>query len=630
MGLYQLSDPRLLGRRVPSQQCCPPQFTLQRIGVDQHTCVRRDAPDPSDPPPRVFWEAGAEGWAVDEPFECRATVRGLYWLLQWDWLLLAACLLQRVSAQRNAARCQHFQVLVSYHSRLTGLLLSSPTTDAAAVPAPSSPQRDASSPPPAARRDEELWWRERFFRSLAESTQELESSGSAHSTSSHLFDDAAAPRTPASGPRALSIRMPSLGAYSSRELIMRPTEPEKDHPHGGGGDEAWRTAALEMGAAVGGGGAGLPAIGAMAIAAGPSHSATALTATAQLHQKLGKLSVMNRSPATHLPASAATPASRLLGMARVSIAPLWRSRYWRSRHLAVLSYHLTLASLLLLALVHLNISSGLYIALLWLVAARGSKRKREALAMRRAWLLTTSLAVLLVLQYALALGLPPSLYSGMRGAGPFRWSAGPFQRVRGRDSHGQLLCETCVRRKFYLYLRGCACDGDALGGGERVVYAVTHPARVIQQPPGQNWVMGRHPAAHRTGPGTSDTGYGSEPCSGLPHCMECAWSTLTRRCGRRRLRAGALRARRAARHHSGLRVGRTVLRHALRPRDAEEHRTGPHPAPGRRRQRGADGVGATCGGGRRRGSRLLTHAGTLRSEKPSGLGVTRYTNATRT
>jgi hypothetical protein len=228
----------------------------------------------------VFWEAGAEGWADDEPFECRATVRGLYWLLQWDWLLLAACLLQRVSAQRNAARCQHFQVLVSYHSRLTGLLLSSPTTDAAAVPAPSSPQRDASSPPPAARRDEELWWRERFFRSLAESTQELESSGSAHSTSSHLFDDAAAPRTPASGPRALSIRMPSLGAYSSRELIMRPTEPEKDHPHGGGGDEAWRTAALEMGAAVGGGGAGLPAIGAMAIAAGPSHSATALTATA--------------------------------------------------------------------------------------------------------------------------------------------------------------------------------------------------------------------------------------------------------------------------------------------------------------------------------------------------------------
>lgn len=44
-GLYQLSDPRLLGVRVPSRMCCPAQFALQRRdGVDgEHACVRREA-----------------------------------------------------------------------------------------------------------------------------------------------------------------------------------------------------------------------------------------------------------------------------------------------------------------------------------------------------------------------------------------------------------------------------------------------------------------------------------------------------------------------------------------------------------------------------------------------------------
>jgi hypothetical protein len=79
-----------------------------------------------------------------------------------------------------------------------------------------------------------------------------------------------------------------------------------------------------------------------------------LTATAQLHKKLSRLSqhLRHHESPTHpaTPATAATPASRLLGMAFVSIAPLWRSRYWRSRHLAVVSYHLTLLCLLLAAL----------------------------------------------------------------------------------------------------------------------------------------------------------------------------------------------------------------------------------------------------------------------------------------
>jgi hypothetical protein len=63
----------------------------------------------------------------------------------------------------------------------------------------------------------------------------------------------------------------------------------------------------------------------------------------------------------------------------------------------VLSYHLTLLCLLLAALMRLNASSLLYVALLWAVAVRGSKRRREALAMYRgSWLLTSTLAVVLV------------------------------------------------------------------------------------------------------------------------------------------------------------------------------------------------------------------------------------------
>jgi hypothetical protein len=64
----------------------------------------------------------------------------------------------------------------------------------------------------------------------------------------------------------LTVRMPSLDAYTSREIIMvSPTA--DDSPSHGSNEQAWIAAALEMGAAPGGM-TGLPAIGEIVSAAG--------------------------------------------------------------------------------------------------------------------------------------------------------------------------------------------------------------------------------------------------------------------------------------------------------------------------------------------------------------------------
>jgi hypothetical protein len=119
------------------------------------------------------------------------------------------------------------------------------------------------------------------------------------------------------------------------------------------------------------------------------------------------------------------------------------------------------------------------------VAARGSKRRREALALHRgSWLLTSTLAVLLVLQYAYALGLPPSVYThwGIMDGWSFRASE------RGYDVHGQLLCETCVRRKFYLYLRDCENHPQ---------HNPNAPPQPIQMPRGQSCQIQFQRQSHR-------------------------------------------------------------------------------------------------------------------------------------
>jgi hypothetical protein len=350
LGLYQLSDARLLGVRVPSRMCCPAQFALQRIdGTDgEQACVRQDVGG-GERAAGVHMSVVREDWAA-EPFECDATVRGLYWLLQLDWLLLAACFLQKLSAQRNAAQRSHFSMLVKYHSRHLSQLhayLSSPSTAAAPDPHPYpqegsvahddagrqgtaaeiQPSSSDKAPPPLSSKDgQELWWKERFFHSLSDSSHELTGAPSSLHNQAQRNQPSAAKPPPSGG--GLTIRMPSLDPYTSREIIMvSPTAESPSH----GSNEAWISAALEMGVAPGGM-TGLPAIGEMVGAAGgpASHSATTLTATAQLHKKLSRLSQHMRThddptnPST--PALAATPASRLLGMALVSIVPLWRSR----------------------------------------------------------------------------------------------------------------------------------------------------------------------------------------------------------------------------------------------------------------------------------------------------------------